>query len=38
MNLDRLIAVRNRKNVYRDGDRCIKVFDEKLHEKSSFER
>ncbi len=28
MNLDRIIAVRNRKTVYRDGDRCIKVFDE----------
>ena len=28
MNLDRIIAVRNRKTVYRDGDKCIKVFDE----------
>ena len=27
MNLDRIIAVRNRKTIYRDGDRCIKVFD-----------
>ncbi len=27
MNLDRVIAVRNTKTVYRDGDRCIKVFD-----------
>ena len=26
MNLDRVIAVRNNKTVYRDGDRCIKVF------------
>ena len=26
MNLDRVIAVRNQKTVYRDGDRCIKVF------------
>ena len=26
MNLDRVIAVRNDKTVYRDGDRCIKVF------------
>ncbi len=26
MKLDRVIAVRNRKTVYRDGDRCIKVF------------
>ncbi|MBQ8921737.1 MAG: phosphotransferase [Oscillospiraceae bacterium] len=26
MNLDRVIAVRNTKTVYRDGDRCIKVF------------
>lgn len=28
MNLDRIIAVRNAKTVYRDGDKCIKVFDE----------
>ena len=28
MNLDRVIAVRNNKTVYRDGDKCIKVFDE----------
>ncbi len=27
MKLDRVIAVRNSKTVYRDGDRCIKVFD-----------
>lgn len=27
MNLDRVIAVRNLKTVYRDGDKCIKVFD-----------
>ena len=27
MNLDRIIAVRNNKTVYRDGDRCLKVFD-----------
>lgn len=26
MKLDRIIAVRNTKTVYRDGDRCIKVF------------
>lgn len=26
MKLDRLIAVRNNKTVYRDGDRCVKVF------------
>ena len=26
MNLDRVIAVRNNKTVYRDGDRCVKVF------------
>ncbi|MBQ3049657.1 MAG: phosphotransferase [Oscillospiraceae bacterium] len=26
MRLDRVIAVRNDKTVYRDGDRCIKVF------------
>lgn len=27
MNLDRIIAVRNDKTIYRDGDACIKVFD-----------
>lgn len=26
MKLDRVIAVRNSKTVYRDGDRCVKVF------------
>lgn len=26
MNLDRVIAVRNSKTIYRDGDKCIKVF------------
>lgn len=28
MNLDRIIAVRNNKTIYRDGDRALKVFDE----------
>ena len=28
MNLDRVIAVRNAKTIYRDGDRCVKVFNE----------
>lgn len=28
MNLDRIIAVRNNKTIYRDGDRCLKVFGE----------
>lgn len=28
MNLDNVIAVRKSKTVYRDGDKCIKVFDE----------
>lgn len=28
MKLDRVIAVRNSKTIYRDGDKCIKVFDE----------
>ena len=28
MKLDRVIAVRNNKTIYRDGDRCIKVFGE----------
>ena len=27
MNLDRIIAVRNNKTVYRDGDKALKVFD-----------
>ena len=26
MRLDRVIAVRNSKTVYRDGDKCVKVF------------
>ena len=26
MRLDRVIAVRTQKTIYRDGDRCIKVF------------
>lgn len=30
MKLDRVIAVRNNKTVYRDGDRCVKVFDEQF--------
>jgi uncharacterized protein (TIGR02172 family) len=28
MNLDKIIAVRNNKTVYRDGKRCLKVFNE----------
>ncbi len=28
MNLDRIIAVRNNKTIYRDGERVLKVFDE----------
>ena len=28
MNLDRVIALRNNKTIYRDGDRCVKVFNE----------
>ena len=28
MKMDRVIAVRNNKTVYRDGENCIKVFDE----------
>ena len=28
MNLDRVIAVKNKKTVYHDGNRCIKVFAE----------
>lgn len=33
MKLDKMIAVRNTKTVYRDGDKCIKVFNES-HPKS----
>ncbi len=28
MNLNHVIAVRKNKNIYRDGDKCVKVFDE----------
>ena len=28
MNLDNVVAVRANKTVYRDGDRCIKLFSE----------
>lgn len=28
MNLDRVIAVRNSKTIYRDGDKCVKLFNE----------
>ena len=28
MKLERVIAVRNNKTIYRDGDRCVKVFDD----------
>ena len=28
MKLEKVIAIRNNKTIYRDGDRCIKVFDE----------
>lgn len=28
MKLDRVIAVRNSKTIYRDGDKCVKVFNE----------
>ena len=28
MKLDRVIAVRNNKTIYRDGDRAIKIFNE----------
>ena len=27
MKLDRVIALRNKKTIYRDGERCVKVFD-----------
>ncbi len=32
MNLDRVIAVRNTKTVYRDGDMCIKIFGDEYSE------
>ncbi len=31
MKLDKVIAKRNNKTIYRDGDRCIKVFGEDFH-------
>ncbi|HHX21691.1 MAG TPA: phosphotransferase [Clostridiales bacterium] len=31
MKLDRVIAVRNNKTIYRDGDKCIKVFNADFH-------
>ncbi|MGI6654168.1 MAG: phosphotransferase family protein [Christensenellales bacterium] len=31
MKLDRVIAVRNNKTIYRDGDTCIKVFNADFH-------
>lgn len=34
MNLDRIIAVRNTKTVYRDQDKCIKVFSENFSKAS----
>ncbi len=30
MKLDRVIAVRNNKTIYRDGDRCVKLFNEEF--------
>ena len=28
MNLEKIIAVRNAKTIYKDGDKCVKVFNE----------
>ena len=28
MKLDRVIAVRNNKTIYRDGEKCVKVFND----------
>lgn len=36
MNPDRIIAVRNNKTVYRDGDLCIKVFGESFSKSDIF--
>lgn len=36
MKLDRIIAVRNSKTVYRDGDRCIKVFNNEYSKADVF--
>ena len=36
MNLDKMIAVRNNKTVYRDGDRCLKVFCESCNKSDIF--
>ena len=36
MKLDRVIAVRNKKTIYRDGDRCVKVFNEPYSKSAIF--
>ena len=36
MNLDRIIAVRTNKTIYRDGDRCLKVFCESCNKSDIF--
>ena len=36
MKLDRIIAVRNSKTVYRDGDRCVKVFNNEYSKADVF--
>ena len=35
MTLDKVIAVRTAKTVYRDGDLCIKVFNEEFSKASN---
>jgi len=36
MKLDRVIAVRNSKTIYRDGDRCVKVFNSNYSKSDVF--
>ena len=36
MKLDRIIAVRNKKTIYRDGTQCIKVFNEDYSKSDVF--
>ena len=36
MNLDRVIAVRNAKTIYRNGDQCVKVFNENYSKADIF--
>ena len=36
MKLDRVIAIRNNRTVYRDGDKCVKVFSKKYRKSEIY--